>query len=57
MTEAAGRLRDLLDPVEVDASAKRRQASLLAANGGREAVVARGDLGFSVPPGVAPMFD
>ena len=47
----------LLDPEEVDARAKRRQAALLAANGGREAVIARGDLGFSVPPGVAPMFD
>ncbi len=47
----------MLDPVAVDARAKARQAELPAANGGREAVIARGDLGFSVPPGVAPTFD
>ena len=57
VAEALGRLRTMLDPVAVDARAKARQAELLAANGGREAVIARGDLGFSVPPGVAPMFD
>ena len=50
-------LRSICDPEEVDARAKRRQAEQLEANGGREAVVARGDLGFSVPPGVAPHFD
>ena len=55
--EAEAALRAMLDPLEVDARAKARQAELLAANGGREAVIARGDLGFSVPPGVAPMFD
>jgi choline-sulfatase len=55
--EAEARLHAVLNPEEVDARAKRRQAELLAANGGREAVIARGDLGFSVPPGVAPMFD
>ena len=51
------RLRSICDPEEVDARAKRRQAEQLEANGGREAVIARGDLGFSVPPGVAPHFD
>ena len=30
---------------------KRRQAELLEENGGREAVIKRGDLGFSPPPG------
>jgi choline-sulfatase len=55
--EAHARLEAMLDPAAVDARAKARQADLLAANGGREAVIARGDLGFSVPPGVAPMFD
>jgi choline-sulfatase len=55
--EALGRLRTMLDPEKVDARAKRRQAELLKLNGGREAVIARGDLGFSVPPGVEPMFD
>ena len=57
VAEALGRLRAMLDPEAVDARAKARQAELLAANGGRDAVIARGDLGFSVPPGVAPMFD
>ena len=51
------RLRSICDPEEVDARAKKRQAEQLEANGGREAVIARGDLGFSVPPGVTPHFD
>jgi len=55
--ECRARLEAMLDPARVDAAAKARQARLLAANGGREAVIARGDLGFSVPPGVTPMFD
>ena len=55
--EAHGRLRSMCDPEAVDAAAKRRQAELIALNGGRDAVIARGDLGFSVPPGVEPMFD
>lgn len=46
----------MLDPVEVDTRAKARQAQLLAANGGREAVIARGDLGFTPAPGVAATF-
>lgn len=55
--EGETRLRAMLDPEEIDARVKRRQADLIAANGGREAVIARGDLGFSVPPGVTPQFD
>jgi len=51
------KLRTICDPEEVDARAKARQAAQLEANGGREVVIARGDLGFSVPPGVAPDFD
>jgi choline-sulfatase len=47
----------ICDPTEVDVRAKQRQAELLAANGGRDAVIARGDLGFSPPPGAAAMFD
>ena len=50
------RLFALLDPVEVDRRAKARQAELLDANGGREAVIARGDLGFTPAPGVVPHF-
>jgi choline-sulfatase len=42
------------DPVAVDAAVKARQATLLAANGGREVVLKRGDLAYSPPPGVRP---
>ncbi|MEZ5650090.1 MAG: sulfatase-like hydrolase/transferase [Burkholderiaceae bacterium] len=45
------------DPAAVDRAARAAQAALLAASGGRSAVIARGDLGFSVPPGVKPQFD
>ena len=57
LAAARARLEAVLDPVAVDRRARTRQGELLAANGGREAVIARGDLGFSVPPGVSPMFD
>jgi choline-sulfatase len=49
-------LRALLSPEEIDARAKQRQAEQLARYGGREAVIARGDLGFSPPPGVRADF-
>lgn len=50
-------LYKICDPEEVDRRAKTRQAELLALNGGREAVVARGDLGFTPVPGVAFTLD
>ena len=50
-------LLSMLDPDEVDARAKARQASLLARHGGREAALARGDLGFTPAPGVRPDID
>ena len=49
-------LRALLSPELVDARAKRRQAEQLDRHGGREAVIARGDLGFSPPPGFRAEF-
>jgi choline-sulfatase len=49
-------LRAMLSPEQVDARAKKRQAEQLARYGGREAVIARGDLGFSPPPGVRAEF-
>jgi choline-sulfatase len=55
--QAEADLRAMLDPQKVDQRAKARQAQLLALNGGRDVVIERGDLGFSVPPGVPPMFD
>jgi choline-sulfatase len=54
LAEGERRLRDVLDPENVDARAKLRQASLLAEFGGREAALARGDLGFSPAPGTNP---
>ena len=51
LQECRERLYRICDPAEVDARAKRRQAELLELNGGREAVIKRGDLGFSPPPG------
>lgn len=45
-------LRARFDPAEVDARAKHRQAEILAANGGWDAVAKRGDLPYSPPPGV-----
>ena len=47
----------ICDPDQIDKRAKGDQAVRMEAAGGREAVIARGDLGFSVPPGVKPMFD
>ncbi len=54
--ECEKRLRSVCDPAAVDRAAKARQAELLAANGGREAVIARGDLGFTPAPGFAADF-
>ncbi|PWS37532.1 sulfatase [Falsiroseomonas bella] len=50
------KLRETLgeEVATLDAAVKARQAEILAANGGREAVMARGDLPYSPPPGVRP---
>lgn len=50
------KLRELLPPEDVDARAKARQAEQLNRHGGRDAVIARGDLGFSPPPGINAEF-
>jgi choline-sulfatase len=57
VAEGEQRLRAILDPEAVDARAKLRQAELLAEIGGREAALARGDLGFTPAPGTAPAMD
>jgi len=54
--ECHKKLLTVCDPVETDRRAKSRQAQNLAANGGREAVVARGDIGFTPAPGAAADF-
>lgn len=41
-------------PAVLDAQVKARQRAILEANGGRDAVLARGDLPYSPPPGVRP---
>ena len=51
------KLRGMLDPEEVDRRAKRRQAELVAAYGGREAVIRRGSFAYSPPPGFKAEFD
>lgn len=56
LQECRQKLFAMLDPVEVDKRAKARQAELMDANGGREAVIARGDLGFTPAPGVVATF-
>jgi len=56
LAECRTALYSVCDPAEVDERAKARQAELLAANGGREAVIARGDLGFTPAPGFAADF-
>jgi choline-sulfatase len=48
------RLRAMVDPAAVDRLVKTRQATILEANGGRDAVLRRGDLPYSPPPGVRP---
>lgn len=50
-------LQAICDPHATDRAAKKAQLKLLKESGGREAVIERGDLGFSVPPGVTPEFD
>jgi len=56
LEECRARLFAICNPAEVDARAKRRQAELLEAAGGREAVIRRGDLGFTPPPGYPAVF-
>jgi len=56
LEECRARLYAICNPAEVDARAKQRQGELLEANGGREAVIRRGDLGFTPPPGYPAVF-
>ena len=49
-------LRSICDPETVDASAKADQMAIVNANGGIEAVVAKGGFGATPPPGVKPEF-
>nr|WP_306266019.1 hypothetical protein [Pararhizobium sp. IMCC3301] len=57
MEDLKAELLKVSDPEAMDRDARAMQAELLAKKGGRDAVIARGDLGFSVPPGFQPQFD
>jgi len=57
LARCRARLLAMLDPDEVEARARRRQADLLARAGGREAALARGDLGFTPAPGTRAELD
>ncbi len=50
------KLRAICDPEDTDARAKTRQETQMARHGGRDAVIARGDLGYSPPPGLPADF-
>jgi len=50
------KLYEICDPDEVDRRARARQAELLALNGGRAAVIQRGDFGFTPAPGTVADF-
>lgn len=49
-------LRKIVDPEAVNARAFADQEAKIAANGGVEALVARGDFGYSPAPGQKPVF-
>jgi choline-sulfatase len=57
VAQSESKLRALLSPEEVDRQARERQAEQLERYGGRAAVIERGDLGFSPPPGIRPVFE
>ena len=50
-------LRSICDPEAVDAMAKADQMAIVNANGGIEAVVAKGGFGATPPPGVNAEFE
>lgn len=56
LSQCHQKLLSVCDPDDVDRRAKQRQAELLKENGGREAVIGRGDLGFTPAPGCAADF-
>jgi choline-sulfatase len=57
LNECHERLLRICNPEDVDRMVRERQSELLSLNGGRDAVIARGDLGFSPPPGAPVVFD
>jgi choline-sulfatase len=56
LKECRSALFAICDPNEVDRRAHTRQAELIALNGGRAAVIERGDFGFTPAPGTVADF-
>ena len=50
-------LREMLDPEEVDASAKASQRALVEKHGGREAILKKGGFGATPAPGEKPVYE
>ena len=57
LQECQAALHRHLDPLAVDRRAKKRQRELLDSFGGRDAALARGDLGFTPAPGTAAAYN
>lgn len=55
LAECEGRLRAICDPEAVSAQAFADQAALIAAHGGSEAIIARGDYSYTPAPGEKPV--
>ena len=58
-TAQPGKLDELAaicDPDEVNERAFADQAARIEAHGGREAIIARGDFGYTPAPGQTPVF-
>jgi choline-sulfatase len=55
LAECRARLRMICDPDFVNAQAFEDQRRLIAANGGREAVISRGDYSYTPAPGEKPV--
>jgi choline-sulfatase len=56
LEECRRKLYAICNPEDVDRRARARQAELLAVNGGRAAVIERGDFGFTPAPGTVADF-
>jgi choline-sulfatase len=56
LAECEARLRSMLDPEAVNARAFADQARRIAAHGGVEKIMARGDFGYTPAPGEKPAF-
>jgi choline-sulfatase len=56
IAQLEGKLREIVDPDEVDARAKADQRRLIDRYGGRDAVLARGTFVNSPTPGETPKF-